>query len=164
MSQLSRFRTPGGFAQLLRLVETSPGPERDNLMELIAKEDPGWAHLIRLKTLTPERILSWPEKVLAQIWLETSLQLLIAVWQRAPAPAREKMERAMARPIHVAFRRELTEAGPVDDNAYAVAAIQLVRIVRDMQVAEKIRFEEVDPSLIFDPSLADRTEPFKRSA
>ena len=67
MSTLSRFRKPGGFQQLLMLIETCDPDKQKSLMHLIGTEDPGWAHLVKIKALTFERIMTWPTEILMEI-------------------------------------------------------------------------------------------------
>lgn len=59
MSILARYRKPGGFKQLLQLIETSQPVKQAKLLEVVEKEDPSWADLIRQKKITPEMVLSW---------------------------------------------------------------------------------------------------------
>ena len=62
---LSRFRKPGGFMQLLALIESCDPSKQKNLLSLVGPEDPGWAHLLKVKALTFDRIRSWPAPVLS---------------------------------------------------------------------------------------------------
>ncbi len=59
MSVLARYRKPGGFKQLLQLIETSQPLKQEKLLEVVEKEDPRWAEMIREKKITPEMVLSW---------------------------------------------------------------------------------------------------------
>lgn len=59
MSILARYRKPGGFRQLLQLIETSQPAKQEKLLEVVEKEDPRWAEMIREKKITPEMVLSW---------------------------------------------------------------------------------------------------------
>ncbi len=59
MSVLARYRKPGGFKQLLQLIETSQPVKQQKLLEAVEKEDPSWANLIREKKITREMVLSW---------------------------------------------------------------------------------------------------------
>lgn len=67
MSVLTRYRKPGGFVQLLKLIETSQPVKQAKLLEVVEKEDPIWANKIREKKLSPEMVLSWPPEHLITI-------------------------------------------------------------------------------------------------
>lgn len=68
MSILARYRKPGGFLQLLKLIETSQPAKQEKLLDVVEKEDPRWAELIREKKLTSEMILSWDHSTQATIF------------------------------------------------------------------------------------------------
>ena len=68
MSILARYRKPGGFVQLLKLIETSQPPKQEKLLEAVEKEDAEWAQLIRVKKLTPDMVLSWEPETLTLIF------------------------------------------------------------------------------------------------
>src|SRR5690349_9430773 len=83
MSMLNRFRKPGGFLQLLALIETCEPAKQKSLMHLVGTEDPGWAHLVKLKILTMERIFSWPQEILMEITPHLPDQVLAIAHQMA---------------------------------------------------------------------------------
>ena len=68
MSILSRYKKPGGFRQLLQLVETSQPTKQAKLIEVIKKEDPHWAKLIIEKKISPDMVLAWPPEHLATVF------------------------------------------------------------------------------------------------
>lgn len=68
MSILARYRKPGGFKQLLQLIETSQPVKQAKLLEVVAKEDPDWAVLIEEKKITPEMVLGWDPNHLVVIF------------------------------------------------------------------------------------------------
>ncbi|MEM7645745.1 MAG: hypothetical protein AAF203_02445 [Pseudomonadota bacterium] len=67
MSVLARYRKPGGFRQLLQLIETSQPAKQAKLIEVIQREDPHWARLIEKKKITCEMVLKWDADHLALI-------------------------------------------------------------------------------------------------
>ncbi len=68
MSILARYRKPGGFKQLLQLIETSQPQKQEKLLEVVEKEDPDWANLIRAKKISPEMVLEWEKDHLSLIF------------------------------------------------------------------------------------------------
>ncbi len=67
MSMLSRYQKSGGFVQLLQLIETCGKNKQENFLTIIEGEDVRWAHAIREKMLTIEKILKWPDEILAEV-------------------------------------------------------------------------------------------------
>lgn len=68
MSILARYKKPGGFKQLLQLIETSQPMKQEKLLEVVEKEDPSWAQKIREKKISPEMVLEWEHDHLSLIF------------------------------------------------------------------------------------------------
>jgi flagellar motor switch protein FliG len=164
MALLNRFRQQGGFFQLLQLIETCEPVRQKKLFEMIAKEDPGWAYLVRLKTLTLDRVLSWPPSVLTRIWSGIPLPVLIGVWQKSSLDLRQKIEETLPRNYQASFKKGCEETPPLSDAEFVIAQQRLVAIVREMQLHGRIRFREFDPGLEFDGALAEQQDLFKKVA
>src|SRR4051812_48060394 len=64
---LDRYKKPGGFVQLLTLLETTPEPKREKFLALIKEEDAYWAEAVKKRLLNLRRILSWNPETLAEI-------------------------------------------------------------------------------------------------
>ena len=157
---LARFRKTGGFQQLVTLIETSPPTKQKILLELVAKEDPGWAHLLKDKLLSFERILSWPPTILLEITSLLPDQILIATYLMARAvpasgylPAQDRWLQGLphlkARSIQeMSMDFQLT---PEEQNA---ALIRVLLLVRELESRGQIQFSKFDPSLVLDQRLA----------
>jgi len=68
MSILARYRKPGGFRQLIKLIETSQPAKQQQLLQAIEAEDPHWAQLLRDKKITPQMVLDWDMSYLVVIF------------------------------------------------------------------------------------------------
>lgn len=68
MSMLARYKRPGGFLQLLSLIETFGPQKKDKFLEMIELEDGSWAKALREKLLTVERLMSWPDEAVAEVF------------------------------------------------------------------------------------------------
>lgn len=158
---LARFRKSGGFLQLVQLVETTDPRRRQNLIELIAKEDPGWAQLVRLKVLTKDRILNWEPRFLMQIWPQIPLPIIKTIWLKSTTAQRERIERSIPRAFQTTFRKSVDAGETVDDVEEAAASLRLVAIVREMNLHGLLDFNDIDPGLTWDPAMVENLEPFK---
>jgi hypothetical protein len=67
MSMLDRYRKPGGFLQLLNLIETCGSAKQEKFLAMIREEDPRWADAIEKKSLSIKRIFSWNQDTLAEV-------------------------------------------------------------------------------------------------
>ena len=68
MGMIDRYRKTGGFVQLVALVETCPPAKQEKFLEIIKGEDARWSEAVRTKLLSMEKIYSWSNEVLAEIF------------------------------------------------------------------------------------------------
>ena len=68
MSMLSRYKRAGGFVQLLSLIETSGPSKREKFLEIIRGESSSWGEAIERHSLSIDRIFSWPDEVITEIF------------------------------------------------------------------------------------------------
>jgi len=153
MSMLARFRKPGGFLQLLALIETCDEQKRRNLLDLIGAEDPGWAHLVKIKALSFERIMSWPVETLMEITPHLPDKILVSVYQMCDQAKREKWLKSLPG-IKSKEIQNLSAESPVNYFEQGPTAIKLIQIVRDQISKGQIRFAQFDPTLEIDQQIA----------
>lgn len=159
MSMLNRFRKPGGFHQLLALIETCEPAKQKDLLHLVGSEDPGWAHLVKAKSLTFDRILSWPVEVLMEITPHLPDKVLAAAYLVAEQQSshgnllHEKWLKSLpsmkAREVH-----SLAQGSAVTAAEQTASLIKIIQTVRDLEAKGNIRFAQFDPSLEVDKRLA----------
>jgi hypothetical protein len=157
MSTLSRFRKPGGFQQLLLLIETCDPSKQKNLMQLVCKEDPGWAHLLKVKALTFERVLSWPSEVLMEITPPLSDLVLATVYQIAQNLQRdpllaEKWLKGLPS-LKAKEIQSLSQNQIFTPAEQSVAVIKVIQTVRELESKGILRFANFDPLLEIDQRL-----------
>ena len=156
MSTLSRFRKPGGFQQLLALIETCEPEKQKNLMHLIGTEDPGWAHLVKIKALTFERILSWPVEILMEITPHLQDHSIAMVFRMA-----ESSDKYKKNDLHTKWLKSIPniKAKSIQNMANSVrftkedqtaSVIKLLQTVRELQVKGILNFSAFDPGLDVD--------------
>ena len=164
MSILLKYRKPGGFLQLIQSVETTEPQRRHGLLQSIAQEDPGWASLIQSKMLTPERILAWPEKVLAKIWPHIPLNIIMILWQKSASASRARIENSLPQNYYLPFRRAAEAIKPLEGSGVITANLKLVAIVRELQISGRLNFADIDRALLWDHEIVDTLDPFKMAA
>lgn len=148
---LARFRKPGGFVQLLQLVESSEPAKQKTMLQLVCQEDPGWGHLLSSKLLTPEKIMKWPAPVLMEIGGELTPQMAAGLLVELPKPLGEKLMASLPSTVGRAVR-ETMEVGLPPGQAFA-SRVKLVQIVRSLVERGKLDFATFDPSLAIDLDL-----------
>lgn len=153
MSMLNRFRKQGGFQQLLTLIETCDPSKQKNLLHLVGVEDPGWAHLVKVKCLTLDRVFSWPDSVLREITPSLPEKVMVALHSALNPNQREKFKTSLPQMQLRNLDDQFASIGatPSEQNA---ARIKLFQIIRDLEAEGKFKFQTFDPILVIDPSIA----------
>jgi hypothetical protein len=151
---LDRYRKPGGFVQLLALIETCHQPKQEKLLEIIAQEDRRWSETVRSKMLSIDRIYSWDDQALAEIF-GTLQDLTVAVALHAATP--ELKSRVTGFFTHGRIRKIEDLLGTKGPTAAEIAAthMKIVESVRKMESDGFIRFEKIDPSLVISDDIDD---------
>ena len=153
MSMLARYKKPGGFSQLVFLIETCHGAKRDQLMKIVREEDPKVADLVENKVLTAARIWSWSEEIIAVFFEDVPEKVLWA--------SGYKMENGIKRKILNLIKEEQYRVDLVEwwksekpkTGEVEAANIKLVNIVRTKAKAGFVDLKKIDPALDLEISL-----------
>lgn len=146
MSMLDRYKKPGGFVQLLALVETCGQAKQEKFLDIIGKEDAHWAEAIRTKMLTLDRIYSWKDEQLAEIF-GTLQDLTVAV---ALYAAEESLRTRINGYFSHGRKRKIDDLfGTNKPSAPEIAAthMKIIESVRRMEQDGFLRFEKFDAEL-----------------
>jgi flagellar motor switch protein FliG len=155
VSTLSRFRKPGGFQQLLTLIETCEPAKQKSLLHLIGTEDPGWAHLVRVKMLSFERVLSWPIEILMEITPPLPDHVLTTSYKMAEqisVSMQEKWLRCIPS-IKAKEIQEMAHFQTLSPPEQIASVIKLLQTIRELEAKGIIRFTTFDPTLEIDSRL-----------
>lgn len=150
---LQRFRKKGGFIQLLTLIETCEPTKRKNLFHLVATEDPGWAYLVKIKSLSFERILDWPVEVLMEITPHLQDRILAAAYAASPADKQSKWLSSVPKMKAREIEQSVSSMSVTEDEKTA-SIIKIIHTVRDLESKGLIKFSQFDPALVIDQRLA----------
>lgn len=67
MGMIDRYKKPGGFIQLLQLIETCGPKKQEQFLTLIAEDSAVWEKAIKQKMLTIEKVFAWDLSILAEV-------------------------------------------------------------------------------------------------
>lgn len=146
---LGRFRRPGGFHQLLLLLESCDPSKQTQLLRMIAQEDPGWAYLAKLKLLSVERVMAWPTTILMEVLPQMPLPIVINLYCGLGPEYRAKIKESLPKEWRMNFERDTTDVNPKPEEKFA-AGVTLLQTVRDMSSQGLIKFNLFDPELEID--------------
>ncbi|MBX3018905.1 MAG: hypothetical protein KF767_13525 [Bdellovibrionaceae bacterium] len=153
MSTLARFRKPKGLLQLVKLIETSEPEKRRQLLSLIAKEDPGWAHMVSVKSLSFEKVAAWPEPVLEKVFDQMPASLLTPLLQMAAPSYVPKLQACVPGRLQKEVDQLFRERRFTRDEK-SVALNRLFTNIRELQDQGVLSFATFDPALDIDLRLA----------
>ena len=154
MSMLDRYRKPGGFYQLLCLMETCAPAKKEKFLEIIRSESTTWAEAIKAKMLDISRIYSWKDETLAEIF-GTLQDLTIAI---ALIAGDEKLKTRVYGYMTPSRKRKIEDLiGPKKPSPDEIATMhmKIIETVRKMAHDGYIRFDKVDPDLYFDEKIEE---------
>ncbi len=147
MSSLLRYKKAGGFSQLLSLVETFGPQKKEKFLEIIEAESPVWAKAIREKMITFERLFSWPEQVVVEVFRQLQPKTMAFALQGLKEDQRAKI---LAYFSHAEKRRMddiLLESQPKPDEI-AATLVKVVEQTRKMLKNRELHAEKFDEALI----------------
>jgi len=147
MSVLNRYRKPGGFRQLVQLIETSQPVKQAQLLKAVAHEDPNWAQLLMQKKITIDMVLAW-DKSLVWIIFEAMQDrhcatLLCHLGHDWTNQVPQNLHQEKARQI----RRLLLGMGDPSPAEIRAAQVHLLEVVRLLDEEKRINLRLIDPRL-----------------
>jgi hypothetical protein len=154
MGMLDRYRKPGGFLQLLNLIETSGPQKQEKFISLIREEDPRWAEALAQKTLSMQKIMSWEDTALMEITAYIQEIVLATAMHGLEEAPREKLLKSMSN----SQKRQVDEAFKASKPSPAEISTVFARMITDVRkmiVDGRIRIEKVDPSMVIEDNIED---------
>lgn len=155
MELLRRYQKPGGFLQLVQLIETCNPQKQQQLLSSIEKESPVWAQEVKNKVLTIEKIFNWNEQTLAELISRVQeLTLSIAVHGLDPA-VWERVSKTLS---HGQLRRidDLSKTKKPTPAEISTAFMKIITEIREMISLGYIQLAKVDPHLHIDEDIEER--------
>jgi len=147
MSMLARYKKPGGFLQLLSLIESFGPQKREKFMEMIHAEDAVWAQALQSKILTMERVLKWPEQTLTEIFRILPIKNLACVIKGIPKADSDKFLKYLSHAEKRKLDDEIGTLDPKPDDIFQ-SFVKVVEVVRKLVKEGELRLDKIDPSMI----------------
>jgi len=147
MSMLARYKKPGGFLQLLSLIESFGGQKREKFMEMINAEDPTWAQALQSKMLSIERLFKWPEQTITEIFRVLPAKNLACAMKGI---SKENAEKVLKYLSHAEKRKLEDEMGALEAKPEDIFAafVRVIEVTRKMIKERDIHLEKIDPDLM----------------
>lgn len=153
MSILDKFKKTGGFQQLVQIIEVCEPAKQKAMLQLVGNEDPGWAHLVKVKALTYEKILKWPPNHLMETLYPLDQTQLAALYQHSTAQQQELLFAA----LHHRQSREIQELALTNnfsEEEFLSSKIRLIQSARECIISGRLDLSLIDPTLIIEQKIA----------
>ncbi len=147
MSVLARYRKPGGFKQLLQLIETSQPVKQEKLLEVVEKEDPRWARLLREKKITPDMVLSWNADHLATIFEHMMPRHCAAIFKKLGNDKFSEYSTLLKEDKYRDLKNIVDDSSYPSDGELVAAHNNLLETVRFLDEEKKIDLRYINPQL-----------------
>ena len=155
MSMLGRFKKPGGFQQLLTLIESFGPQKREKFMEMIQAEDAAWGRAIASKLMNIDRILGWPEQTLSDIFKSLPVRQMACVMKSVSAEHAAKISKFMSHADLRKLEGEMTTMEVKPEEAFATF-VRVIELTRSMIKSGHIRIDRVDPEMFIPENFEDK--------
>ena len=157
MSSLQRYKKSGGFVQLLVLLESFGPQKKEKFLEVIEAESSVWARALRDKMLTLERMLKWPDEVLAEVLKRLPAKTAAFVISGLPEDQRPRFTHFYS----AADQRRMDEI-VVDAKAkpeeVSSTMFKLVEEARRMLIERQLVADKIDQALVIPENYESQLE------
>ncbi|MEK6773689.1 MAG: FliG C-terminal domain-containing protein [Bdellovibrionota bacterium] len=157
MAMLDRYKKKGGFIQLIVLIETSTKQKQEQFLSLIAKENPDWVEVIKSKTLTIDKILSWDSIYLSEIFSRVQPLTIAVALRNFPKPQMDKVLNCFIQSEQRKIQNIITETNP-SPNEIQTCVMKLFAEVRELMKAGILKMEKIDPELVIPENIEEKLQ------
>ena len=154
MGMLSRYQRPGGFIQLIQLIETCGKQKQDNFLNIIEGEDPRWARAVREKMLTIEKMLNWNDNTIAEVSKGLAVLTLATAMHGLSS---EQSSRLLQTHTHAQKRTidDLFKTNSPSPAEISAAFLKIIEEARAMMLDGRLRAEKFAPELIISENIEE---------
>lgn len=154
MSMIMRYKKPGGFKQLLKLIETSGKGKQEKFLAIVKDEDSVWAATIEQKMLTMEKILSWNESTISEIFSRLN-DLTISLCSFVLTEDQWKSATRTFSHSRLRNLKDLFHGKTPSVAEQSTAIVNVLTEVRTMIDDGVIKLDQVDENLVIDDKIED---------
>lgn len=152
---ISRYQKSGGFLQLLKLVETSGKAKQENFLNIIDQEDPRWAAALRQKMISIEKIMSWDDNVLAEIFSRINELTLSTALHGFTAEQWARISKTFSH-THIRKIDDLKNSRQPNAGEINASFVKVIEDVRTMITEGSIKMDRIDHELVIGENIEDR--------
>lgn len=155
MSMIERYKKKGGFVQLLNLIETTGKEKQDKFMKLIAEEAPNWEAEVRKKMLSLDKIATWNESYLAEIFPRIPAVQMAMLIGGLPEDKAQLFLKVLNFKERKAVDEILEDKKPTPAETSA-GIMKLFAEIRKMVQEGSLKFEKFDESMVIPDDIEEK--------
>jgi hypothetical protein len=146
-SLLVRYKRPGGFLQLVKLLEGFGKEKKEKFLSIVEQEDPNWAGALESKLLTIDKIFSWKDDPLHDVVRTFHKKNMAAVLHGMSTDIQDRVLGLMSDTTrkHLSEQMEIVNPTPSE---IAASMVVMIEEIREMIEKKYLKLEVVDPSLV----------------
>ncbi len=154
MAMLDRYRKPGGFLQLLNLIETSGPQKQIKFLEIVKEEDPRWAEMMGEKLLSMQKICGWDNQALMEVVANLQILSLAVMLHGLDESNRDRFTVAMSNGQRRAVMEQFNASQPSPAEINSTFS-RVITDVRKMISDGRLRMEKIDAKLVVDEGIEE---------
>lgn len=162
MAMLDRYRKPGGFLQLLNLIETSGPQKQAKFLEIVKEEDPRWAEMMGEKLLSMQKICGWNNEALMEVVANLQILSLAVMLHGLDESNRDKFTTAMSNSQRRTVMEQFNASQPTPVEINTTFS-RVITDVRKMISDGRLRMEKIDPKLIVEEGIEEALKKPQKS-
>lgn len=156
MSLLERYKKPGGFNQLLTLLETCGSAKKEKFLKMISEENLDWFNALKTRILSLDIILNWPQEYITEL---TSRAQPITIAAIAKGPLNENQIKKLTHGLshgQLAKIREISENKNFTTNEINSSVEKFLGEVRTHIAHGVIKLEKFAPELVVSSEIEEQ--------
>lgn len=147
MSSLQRYRRSGGFNQLVSLIETFGPQKKEKFLEMIEAESPAWGKALREKMITMERVFTWPDEIISEIFKHLPPKSFAYALLGLQEDQRDRIQKTLSQAEQRRMSDVLSESQPKPEEISSTL-VKVVEMARKMIQERDLNPERFDEKLM----------------
>ena len=144
---LLRYRKPGGFKQLVSLIETFGPQKKEKFLEMIDAEGPAWGEALRAKMLTIDRIFKWPDDTVERVFKRLPTKSLAYVLDSMKPEQKAKIATKFSQADIRRLEDVMSQNSPKPEEVASVW-VKVIEYARQMLIEGELHADKMnDPEL-----------------
>lgn len=146
MGMVDRYKKAGGFLQLVQVIETCGVKKREQFMNIIVVENPGWADALNQKCISFDKIINWKAEVILEIVASVNTLSFSTALKSLSTEQLENFFLKISHQDRKKFEVSMQESA-TNPNEISASVVKVISETRSLFVQGSLKADKVDASL-----------------